>query len=250
MQGKSVVITGGDPIGALTFGTRFTTTVSSNVAPTYHLSGGLGLLRNGWILDANLSDRGREVRLIRALLDTRHLPFIGTPKGLGVDANTALVVTNPLTSPVGQVVAATGAIDGVFFVNVTDVTTGSIWTGSYSNVPFSFLTVNDTIDLISGHVTFASFKSSLTGAEYFPKAVPSDDILSLNQPFQWRLAARSLIDSQETSVTNSEKNIAPFVQIVFDRSQALGYGSDLPSNQVYAASHINMLATISIKQLL
>ena len=243
------MITRGDAIGALTSGTRFTTN-SAPVTPSYHLSGGLGFLSLGWILDANLSDRGREVRLIRALLDTRHVPIIGTNKGLGVDANTALVVTNPLTSPVGLVVPATGAVNGVFLVNVTNVVTGSIWTGSYSNVPFSFLTVNDTINLANGQVTFAAFKSIINGAEYFPKALPSSDILSLHNPFEWRLAARYLIDSLELNVTSTENSITPYVRVFFDRTQSIGYGSDLPFNPpIYAASHINMLATINLQQL-
>lgn len=48
-----------------------------------------------YAVDSQISEKGREVRLIRTLLQT------GNSKGIGVDANTALVVTNPLSSPVG-----------------------------------------------------------------------------------------------------------------------------------------------------
>lgn len=88
-------------MGALTFGTRFR--ASPRVPPSYSLKGGLGLL-NGYVLDSETSDKGREMRLVRALLDTNRQPKIGTFKGLGIDGNTAFVVTNPLGNhPVGKV---------------------------------------------------------------------------------------------------------------------------------------------------
>lgn len=69
---------------------------------SYSPAGGLGLL-GGYVLDSRFSELGREGRMIRLLQDTRSLPLIGVTKGIGIDDNTALVVSNSLTRPVGKV---------------------------------------------------------------------------------------------------------------------------------------------------
>ena len=93
---------------------------------TYYEYGGLGFLP-GFILDthfryntlhlvltlislklvlwtATVSERGREGRLIRLLQDTRNVPEIGTTRGFGMDEETALIVTNLYTQPIGTVI--------------------------------------------------------------------------------------------------------------------------------------------------
>jgi len=103
VQGDSVVILGGDSMNALVLGTKFEKSLSGTRSPlVYNKSGGLGFLKN-YVLDSHLSDQGREMRLIRTLLDSKDLPNIGTEKGLGIDENTALVVSNPLSQPIGKV---------------------------------------------------------------------------------------------------------------------------------------------------
>ena len=92
---------------------------------SYEINGGLGFLR-GWVPDSHFSERGREGRLIRSerlktnkskpwnftcfiflqfrvLQDTRNIAAIGTTKGFGVDEDTALVVTDLYTRPIGTV---------------------------------------------------------------------------------------------------------------------------------------------------
>ena len=94
-QSKSAVILEGDSISALTAGTRF---ISFPRAPlTIRKEGGLALLDIDCVIESQLSEKGREVRLMRTLLDS------GVSRGLGIDENTALVVNNPLSRPVGKV---------------------------------------------------------------------------------------------------------------------------------------------------
>jgi cyanophycinase len=98
-----VAILGGDSMNALVLGTKFEKGSSGNQSPlVYSKTGGLGFLKN-YVLDSHFSEQGREMRLIRTTLDSKDLPGIGTSKGLGVDENTALVVSNPLSKPIGKV---------------------------------------------------------------------------------------------------------------------------------------------------
>ena len=70
---------------------------------------------------------------------------------------------------------------------------------------------------------------------------------------QWRLTARDLIDCSGTKTVTSYSNsslfpLLPRVSVFFDRSQAVGYGADLPDDpkRTYVASYRNMLATIKV----
>lgn len=67
----------------------------------YSLNGGLGILRRDYVIDSRVSEKGREIRLIRTLLNTRSAS--GHFKGLGIDENTALIVENAMLHPVGRV---------------------------------------------------------------------------------------------------------------------------------------------------
>ena len=68
---------------------------------SYGPRGGLGLI-SGYVLDSRFSELGREGRLTKVLHETRNLAT-GSTKGIGIDENTALVVTNVFTQPVGKV---------------------------------------------------------------------------------------------------------------------------------------------------
>jgi cyanophycinase len=68
---------------------------------SYDPQGGLGLI-SGYVLDSRFSELGREGRLTKVLHETRNLAT-GATKGIGIDENTALVVTNVFTQPVGKV---------------------------------------------------------------------------------------------------------------------------------------------------
>lgn len=84
-------------------GTPYEGLVSPQQAPLqFSTKGGLGLLE-GYVIDSHLSEKGREIRLIRTVLETRNIPDIGVTKGLGVDENTAFFVSAPFTRPIGKV---------------------------------------------------------------------------------------------------------------------------------------------------
>ena len=103
VMGSSAMVLGGDSLGALTQGTRFFHWPRSARIPlTFSVKGGLGFLKN-YVLDSQVSELGREGRLLRLTQMTKNLSLVGTPKGLGVGQNLALVVSNPLTRPVGTV---------------------------------------------------------------------------------------------------------------------------------------------------
>lgn len=101
-------------------------------------------------------------------------------------------------------------------------------------------------------MVYPSWKKEIAGQEWFQNAIPSNDILSRAGPSQWRQTARRLIDCKEINVTNySPSSIVPMVpgvQVIFDRTKAVGYGADLPdnTNSTYVASFRNMLATIKV----
>lgn len=98
-----MAILGGDSMNALVLGTKFEKAFPGNPSPlVYSKTGGLGFLKH-YVLDSHFSERGREMRLIRTTLDSKDLPVIGTSKGLGVDENTALLISNPLSKPIGKV---------------------------------------------------------------------------------------------------------------------------------------------------
>lgn len=149
-------------------GTPYQGMVSPPQAPLqYSTSGGLGLL-DGYVIDSRLSEKGREIRLLRTLLETRNIPDIGVPKGFGIDENTAFFVSNPFTRPIGkviglifnvprpigisyfQVVTADVSVSGILFTDVSKIASKEILEASYRNVPISFYTVNDTVELPSG----------------------------------------------------------------------------------------------------
>lgn len=93
---------------------------------------------------------------------------------------------------------------------------------------------------------------AIAGEEWFDKAIPSNDILSRSLPSQWRDTARRLIDCKELNVTShspfSVIPWAPQVVVHLDRSEAVGYGADLPgdANRTYVASYSRMLASIKV----
>lgn len=165
------------------------------------------------------------------------------------------------------------AVSGVFYMDVSEIPTPSITNALYENVTFSFFTLEDVVDLTTGglpnhcllrfsfeivffvfigEVIFPSWKKEIAGHEWFNNAVPSNDILSRVESSQWRKTARRLIDCKEMNVTNySPSSIVPMIpgiQVVLDRTSAVGFGADLSvdSNNTYVASFQRMLASVKV----
>ena len=99
-------------------------------------------------------------------------------------------------------------------------------------------------------MNYADWKSALAGEEWFDKAVPSMDIFSDTKGGQWRKTAKKLVDCKNDFViiNYSIEARQPQFQVVFDRSQSVAYGSDLPNTTNFVASYKNLL--VSIKPLL
>jgi hypothetical protein len=96
----------------------------------------------------------------------------------------------------------------------------------------------------------------MAGIEEFKSAIPSDDILSLAWPSQWRQTALQLINCSEMNVTShSPSSIVPLVpgiDIVFDRTGAVGFGAHLPDNfsNIYVISFQGMSASVKVLRIL
>lgn len=90
------MIISGDSISSLLAGTRFFSSPRDQFL--IRKEGGLALLNMDYVIDSHLSEKGREIRTIRTLLESSNIT-----RGIGVDENTALVVNNPLAMPVGKV---------------------------------------------------------------------------------------------------------------------------------------------------
>lgn len=175
-----------------------------------------------------------------------------------------------------KVVTALGAISGVFYVDVSMVPTVSMTNALYENVIFSFFTVDDSLDftsgtccqfnyfvtvwhgffLFTGKVIYPSWKKSIIGLEQFKSAIPSDDILSMVWPSQWRQTALRLVNCNEMNVTShSPASIVPLfpgVKVVFDRTEAVGFGAHLPDNfsNTYVISFQGMSASVKVLRIL
>jgi len=242
-QGLAVMITGGTSYRALTYGAYSGGPNNNNPSDlSFEENGGLGML-SGYVIDTHFSERGREGRLIRLLQDTRNRTSIGTTRGFGVDEDTALVVTNLFTRPTGRVVGTTG---GVFFADVTNLVNYPSSTTDFERVSTTFLTHGDVIDLTTGAVTFASWKSSLAGNENFNNAVPSNDILSFKANGVWRSTAKRLFDNKiDNMIINDSHEKKPEFRVAFDKTSGVGYGGYLPSaSNVFVVSYKDLRVDI------
>ncbi|KAK2714599.1 hypothetical protein QYM36_008974 [Artemia franciscana] len=241
-MGSTFMITSGRPYDSLVYGSY-----SGGPDPvypddlTYDENGGLGLL-NGYIPDTHFSERGREARLIRLLQDTKNAVG-GVTKGFGVDEDTALVIYNVGSNEeIGEVIGASG---GVFFVDVSRLVSLPSETVDYSDIVTTFLTSGDTINLQTGEVTFAPWKTPLKGDEYYDNALSSKDILSSMVDAEWRYIAKRLFDNTfDDSVlsTSRERNPVQFT-VKMDRINGNAYGGYL-TDGTFIVSYTDLFVAI------
>ena len=97
-------------------------------------------------------------------------------------------------------------------------------------------------------VTFASWKFNLKGQEYYNNAVASNDIFSEKTDGEWASTAKRLFDNKRDDTVTSLSSITrpnPRFQVVFDRTQAQGYGGYLPSDsKTFVVSYQNLQVAI------
>lgn len=223
IQAQSPMITGGESYNALRYGSY------TNINPdypddlSYDSRGGFGFFSYG-LLDTHFSERGRQGRIVRLAADT------GKTMAYGVDENSALVVTNAdTTSAQMQVLGQNGVL--IFDLGQATVATGTYW--SISGVKASYLTAGDSFNPGNKTATIATWKTSLTGREYYSTArTPTRDIFSspnnLNSggtrknPREFTRVATDLFDSRSTVTTGQTYENNPIFEVRLTKSSSFG----------------------------
>ena len=116
-QAAKVVLLNGETYPALTTGY------------TFNPLGGLATfpLNSPYQIESHCSEKGREGRLIRCLYDTQNIPITGVTKGLCIDENHALVVTDLYgKNPIGTVKSLTYFFVNNLYFKLTDFDTRSL----------------------------------------------------------------------------------------------------------------------------
>jgi hypothetical protein len=134
--------------------------IALTLACRYDPEGGIGLFP--YPLDTHHAERGRQGRFIRLLSDTARAPN-GSSIGLAVDQNTSAIYTP--SSPIVIVSGGAGGA-GVWLYDVSGarvVQSSKGW--SVSNVLVSYATHGDGLNIRTGEVLPAAWKSPLAGRE-------------------------------------------------------------------------------------
>lgn len=108
---------------------------------------GLGFMPQGWFVDQHFLTRGRFARSLVAMRD------LGLPYGIGVDEDTAAVVTD------GTALEVIG-YKGVVFMDMSDATWSKDGPFNVKNVKLSYLDRGDRMDLTTRQVTPSEAKAS------------------------------------------------------------------------------------------
>ncbi|KAK7094812.1 cyanophycinase-like [Littorina saxatilis] len=245
-QPSSVMVTGGVSWDALKDGAQTSSKHTDDL--TYNPDGGLGFLE-GYVIDTHFANRGREGRMIRLLSDTYTLSR-GTRRGVGIDENTALVVTHASTSNGrGQVLGEAGV---TFFDLTSSYVDQSQRYFSIRNVYLTYLTHGDVYHLHDHDVTFAQDKTPLLGNENYDHALTSTDIFygksssSSRKPEFLRVAA-SIFDARLDSSsygTTYEKNPTFRVEMSKTGQSAVGYVKRAHDFHTDLHSYKNMYVSI------
>lgn len=193
---------------------------------TYDANGGIGFFDSG-LLDTHFGERGRQGRFIRLLLDTQAQSPRGRTIGFGMDQNTALVVS--LSTNTAAVVG-TGGIN-IFNVAAATVDSSAAYF-TVKNVRYSYATPGDTVDVRTGAISFAPYKTPLAGREgALPPPTSTDVFNSPDNPAtpgpatkQFILVAAGLFNSTAASTTSSTyEQKPPFGVTLIKDAQSIGY---------------------------
>jgi cyanophycinase len=165
---------------------------------TFDPAGGIGVFPYG-LLDTHFADRGRQGRFMMLALASRDLGNASI--GYGMDQNTAISVN--LNSKTATVVGT----QGVTICQSKDAkwAKGEPYTTVY-NMRCSYATPYDKIDLATGKISFASYKTPLVGREGPDHALASNDIFnSPDNPNGGQVAIKQFVLAA-TSLFNSTDN--------------------------------------------
>jgi len=114
-------------------------------------NGGFNLFSFGF-LDVHFTERGRQGRLIRTVVDRTS----ESTKGFGIDESTAMVIEGSRFTVAGT--------KGVYIIHANEMTKFSGKRFKVENVKVSRLTKGDMYNFGSGTITWASYKSTLTSS--------------------------------------------------------------------------------------
>jgi cyanophycinase len=222
----------------------------------YLAQGGVAYFPFG-LLDQHFSYRGREARLARLLADTQRIS--GLRRGFGIDEDVALVLDDLASSHAYVLGGAVGTTDGVVVMELPPAATHAA--SRYVNrskdawwridgLRVSFLTEGDTVNLETGEVRFASWKSPLSGRERHSAPQTSEDIFSTlrrnDGEFQ-RISTR-LFDSRTGSATHGVTRESDPVRYRVDLSRsardAVGYFGIRPEDGNEFFSYQGLLVSI------
>lgn len=238
-QTSSIMITGGYSYQGLKYGAQIYDNIndidSSAERVTAYRPGGLGFFTHG-LVDTHYSNRGRQGRTLALLIDS------SSRYGFGIDENTALVVTGAIDARVGRVI---GERSVVFFdaTKASSSSTGQ-FQRSITNVQASRLTHEDTIDLSTYQVSFASFKSTLDLSD--GDLYHSEDIFESDATFEFDLTVDSLLQSNtlSTSYGDSKERFPTYRVSLQRQAGAEARGGLDPSTQKFIISYTNLVISV------
>ena len=266
-QTGSVMITGGESYLALRNGTQVrydTEELPVSEVLTSYGPGGIGLFTDG-LLDTHFANRGRHGRLVELLVDSRGLTT-GHHRAIGIDENTALVVTGDWTQRRAAVIGQRG----VWLFDTSEArrvatdkssSVGRLLLGSafpsIEGVRLSRLSDGDRLDLRSFSVHHASYKTTIVPS-YDVKAASSEDIFR-EDTFEFDKLLLSLLQSMARSTFGVTKQTNPQLSIVLQKEKegeeegeekrsAHGYGGINPTTGLYAYSFEGVLMSVDIAE--
>lgn len=232
-QTGSVMITGGESYLALRNGTQVrydTKELPISEVLTSYGPGGIGLFTYG-LLDTHFANRGRHGRLVELLVDSRGLTT-GHHRAIGIDENTALVVTGDWSQRRAAVIGQRGVwlfdISEARRVNADKSSSSSSssvgrlllseelsgLSGGFNpieGVRLSRLSDGDRLDLDSFLVHHASYKTDIVPS-YDVAAASSEDIFR-EDTFEFDKLLLSLLQSMARSTFGVTKQTNPQLSI-------------------------------------
>jgi cyanophycinase len=222
---------------------------SSNKVTAYS-PGGIGLFPYG-LVDTHYANRGRQGRSMSMLMDTAKLATTST-HSFGVDENTALVITGAANNRIGTVIGERS----VFVLSSQYATSSgvSVETGgrgrTINGLLASRMTHNDSIDLTSYTINFASYKTTIKPADS-SDLYHSKDIFASDAAFEFDKVVDSLLQSTASSSYGTTKERLPRYQVNMEKSNAehgitvKAVGGSNPSTQAYEISYDGLWISVT-----
>jgi len=177
---------------------------------SYQEEGGFGFFTLGF-LDTHVGCRGRQGRNIRLV---EWFPASLTNLSFGVDEDSAIVLQNDTFEVVGY--------NGVFIYDISEAypnsTKSSYW--NLANVKVSFLTTGDKYDFRTNKVTFASWKTDISGRErHNTPMTPKTDVFSYNTLEIFTNVTTDLFDSKSAKTYGVSYQTGPEFRVDFEKKK-------------------------------